>query len=125
MVIPWIGFGLGDLLARLKPTSRAKYVKFTTLHDPERMPGQRRAVLDWPYTEGLRIDATCRGLSITECDAQGNAVGFSVQGTQHTFVWNSAQDNPVNYAVSPAIPIVIVDPTTMAGSCNPHANYSS
>ncbi len=46
MVIPWIGIPLGDVIARFKPTSRAKYVAFTTLHDPEQMPGQRRKVLD-------------------------------------------------------------------------------
>jgi len=64
MVIPWIGFGLGDLLARFKPTSKAKYVAFTTLHDPDRMPGQRRGVLNWPYREGLRIDEAMNPLSM-------------------------------------------------------------
>jgi len=64
MVIPWVGFPLGDLLARFEPTSRAKYVEFTTLHDPEQMPGQRRSVLDWPYVEGLRIDEATHPLAI-------------------------------------------------------------
>ena len=49
MVIPWVGIPLGALLASLEPTSRAKYVAFETLVDPERMPGQRRDVLSWPY----------------------------------------------------------------------------
>src|SRR5262249_10935420 len=52
MVIPWLGFGLGDFIRRLEPTSRAKYVAFTTLEDEEQMPGQRRRVLRWPYVEG-------------------------------------------------------------------------
>jgi methionine sulfoxide reductase catalytic subunit len=56
MVIPWLGFPLGDLVRRLEPTSRAKYVAFTTLLDAEQLPGQSRAILDWPYIEGLRID---------------------------------------------------------------------
>jgi len=56
MVVPWVGFPLSSLLARFKPTSRAKYVGFTTLYDPRQMPGQRVAVLNWPYVEGLRID---------------------------------------------------------------------
>lgn len=58
MVVPWVGFSLGDLLKRFKPTSKAKYVSFTTLHDPERMPGQasRFSTIKWPYVEGLRID---------------------------------------------------------------------
>jgi sulfoxide reductase catalytic subunit YedY len=64
MVIPWVGFPLGDLLARFKPTSRAKYVAFETLHDPEQMPGQRRSVYDWPYREGLRMDEAMHPLTI-------------------------------------------------------------
>jgi sulfoxide reductase catalytic subunit YedY len=64
MVIPWIGFPLGDLLKRFRPTSRAKYVGFTTLLDPKQMPGQRYPVLDWPYEEGLRIDEAMHPLAI-------------------------------------------------------------
>ena len=56
MVIPWVGFPLGDLLTRFKPTSEAKYVGFETLYDPEQMPGHARRALDWPYVEGLRLD---------------------------------------------------------------------
>ena len=56
MVIPWRGVPLRDVLARFEPTSRAKYVAFRTLLDPEQMPGQRRSVLEWPYREGLRMD---------------------------------------------------------------------
>ena len=63
MVVPWMGFPLADLLARFKPNSRAKYVEFTTLLDPRQMPGQRRAVLEWPYVEGLRIDEAMHPLS--------------------------------------------------------------
>ena len=64
MVIPWIGFPLGELLKRFEPNSRAKYVEFTTLHDPKQMPGQRYDVLDWPYVEGLRIDEAMHPLAI-------------------------------------------------------------
>ncbi len=64
MVIPWIGIPLGDVIARFEPTSRAKYVSFTTLHDPEMLPGQRRAILDWPYVEGLRIDEAVHPLTL-------------------------------------------------------------
>ena len=64
MVIPWIGFPLGDLLKRLEPTSRAKYVAFTTLLDPQQMPEQRRKVLAWPYVEGLRIDEAMHPLAL-------------------------------------------------------------
>ncbi len=64
MVIPWVGFPLGDLVKRFEPNSRAKYVEFTTLHDPKQMPGQRYRVLDWPYVEGLRIDEAMHPLAI-------------------------------------------------------------
>ena len=63
MVIPWVGFPLADLLQRFQPTSRAKFVEFTTLLDPKQMPGQRRAVLEWPYVEALRIDEAMNPLA--------------------------------------------------------------
>ena len=46
MVVPWVGIPLGDILKRFEPTSNARYVRFKTLHDPERMPGQRRRVAE-------------------------------------------------------------------------------
>jgi sulfoxide reductase catalytic subunit YedY len=64
MVIPWLGFALADLVRRVEPTSRAKYVAFTTLDDPDQMPGQKRHVLDWPYVEGLRIDEATHPLAM-------------------------------------------------------------
>ncbi|MEB8430706.1 protein-methionine-sulfoxide reductase catalytic subunit MsrP [Cocleimonas sp. KMM 6892] len=64
MVIPWMGFPLADLIKRMQPTSKAKYVYFETLHDPKQMPGQRRAVLDWPYVEGLRMDEAMNPLTL-------------------------------------------------------------
>jgi sulfoxide reductase catalytic subunit YedY len=74
MVIPWIGFPLGDLLKRFEPTSQAKYVAFATLHDPEQMPGQRRAVLEWPYVEGLRIDEAMHPLAILAVGMYGQVL---------------------------------------------------
>jgi methionine sulfoxide reductase catalytic subunit len=71
MVIPWVGFSLADLLARFKPTSRAKFVEFTTLLDPRQMPGQRRTVLDWPYVEALRIDEAMHPLTLVALGAYG------------------------------------------------------
>jgi methionine sulfoxide reductase catalytic subunit len=64
MVVPWVGFPLGQWLKQFNPTSRAKFVEFVTLFDPDQMPGQRRAVLDWPYVEGLRIDEAMHPLTI-------------------------------------------------------------
>jgi sulfoxide reductase catalytic subunit YedY len=64
MVIPWLGFPLADLIRRLEPTSRARYVAFETLYDPEQMPAQRSRLLDWPYIEGLRIDEAMHPLTL-------------------------------------------------------------
>jgi sulfoxide reductase catalytic subunit YedY len=64
MVIPWVGFPLAELLKRVEPTGSAKFVEFTTLLDPKRMPGQRSPVLDWPYREGLRLDEALHPLTL-------------------------------------------------------------
>ncbi|HLG19397.1 MAG TPA: protein-methionine-sulfoxide reductase catalytic subunit MsrP [Bdellovibrionota bacterium] len=64
MVVPWLGFPLADLIKRLDPTSNAKFVEFTTLLDPQQMPGQKRDVLDWPYVEGLRMDEATNSLTL-------------------------------------------------------------
>jgi sulfoxide reductase catalytic subunit YedY len=64
MVIPWVGFPLSSFLKRIEPRSTAKYVEFTTLLNPQQMPGQRRQVLEWPYTEGLRLDEAMHPLTI-------------------------------------------------------------
>lgn len=64
MVVPWIGFPLKALLGEVEPLGSARYVAFETLHDPRQMPGQRRAVLDWPYREGLRLDEAVHDLTI-------------------------------------------------------------
>jgi len=64
MVIPWLGVPLASIVKSLEPTSKAKYVAFTTLHDPVRMPGQNRGVLRWPYREGLRMDEATNSLTL-------------------------------------------------------------
>ncbi len=64
MVIPWRGFPLADLIRRVEPTSRAKYLEFVTLLDPKQMPGQRRRILEWPYVEGLRMDEAMHPLTL-------------------------------------------------------------
>ncbi len=74
MVIPWVGIPLAALLARFEPTSRAKYVAFETLHDPEQMPGQRRRILDWPYREGLRMDEAMHPLTILAVGMYGRVL---------------------------------------------------
>jgi sulfoxide reductase catalytic subunit YedY len=74
MVIPWVGFPLADLVRRVEPTSRARYVAFTTLHDPQQLPGQRRRVLRWPYVEGLRIDEATHPLALLAVGLYGRVL---------------------------------------------------
>jgi sulfoxide reductase catalytic subunit YedY len=74
MVVPWLGVPLRDILDRLEPTSKAKYVEFTTLLDPQQMPGQRQGVLDWPYVEGLRMDEARHPLTLIVTGLYGKAL---------------------------------------------------
>jgi len=74
MVVPWIGFSLADLIKQIEPTSKAKYVEFTTLHDPEQMPGQNRQTLKWPYVEGLRMDEAMNPLTLMATGLYGEVM---------------------------------------------------
>jgi sulfoxide reductase catalytic subunit YedY len=74
MVIPWAGFSLSKLLEAVQPLSSAKYVAFQTLKDPQRMPGQKSDVLDWPYIEGLRMDEAMHPLTILASGLYGHAL---------------------------------------------------
>ena len=74
MVVPWIGFPLGDFIKRFEPTSKAKFVKFTTLYRPAEMRGQRSRVLDWPYVEGLRMDEAMHPLAILAIGVYGKTL---------------------------------------------------
>ena len=74
MVIPWVGISLTDVVKHFRPTSKAKYVAFETLHDPVQMPGQRRRVLDWPYQEGLTIAEATHPLSILAVGLYGEVL---------------------------------------------------
>jgi sulfoxide reductase catalytic subunit YedY len=74
MVVPWVGFPLGDLLKRFSPTSRAKYVQFFTLNDPETMPGVRSRVLRWPYREGLTIAEAMHPLTLLTVGLYGQVL---------------------------------------------------
>jgi len=71
MVVPWLGFPLGDLIKRLEPTGNAAFVEFTTLLDPQQFPGQRDPVLKWPYVEGLRLDEAMHDLTLLAVGVYG------------------------------------------------------
>lgn len=65
MVIPWVGFPVGDLLKEADPKAEAKFVHFTSVLRPEEMPGQSgRSAIEWPYVEGLRLDEAMNPLAI-------------------------------------------------------------
>jgi sulfoxide reductase catalytic subunit YedY len=76
MVIPWVGFPLAALLARVQPQSSARYVAFETLVRPEEMPGQRGLFqpLEWPYLEGLRLDEAMHPLTILAAGMYGETL---------------------------------------------------
>jgi sulfoxide reductase catalytic subunit YedY len=64
MVIPWIGYPMSEIVKRVEPTAKAKFVEFVSLADPEQMPGVRLPILQWPYVEGLRMDEAMHPLTI-------------------------------------------------------------
>jgi sulfoxide reductase catalytic subunit YedY len=74
MVVPWNGIPFAELIKRLEPTSRAKYVEFTTLLDPKQMPGQRSRILPWPYVEALRMDEAVHPLTLLVTGVYGRAL---------------------------------------------------
>jgi sulfoxide reductase catalytic subunit YedY len=74
MVIPWDGFPLAKLVAFADPKPEAKFVTFTTVHDPKNIPGQRGGALDWPYFEGLRLDEANHDLSFIATGIYGKPI---------------------------------------------------
>ena len=66
MVIPWMGFSLSELLSKVNPTNKAKFVEFETLYRPSEMRGQQGffSSIDWPYIEGLRMDEANHPLTL-------------------------------------------------------------
>lgn len=74
MVIPWIGYSLSELIKKVEPTSNAKYVQFVTVEDKQAMNGLRYPVLDWPYTEGLRIDEANHPLTLLTLGMYGEVL---------------------------------------------------
>jgi sulfoxide reductase catalytic subunit YedY len=74
MVIPWIGFPLADFIKKCRPTSKAKFVEFTSIFAPSQMPGQRTDILRWPYEEGLRLDEAMHPLTIMAVGMYGEVL---------------------------------------------------
>ena len=74
MVVPWDGFALAKLVALAAPKAEAKFVKFTSVHDPKNIPGQREGNLDWPYVEGLRLDEAMNELAFIATGIYGKPI---------------------------------------------------
>ncbi len=73
-VVPWVGFPLSALIRKVEPTGNAKFIEFTTLADPKQMPGLASRVLDWPYTEGLRLDEAMHPLALLTFGVYGEVL---------------------------------------------------
>jgi methionine sulfoxide reductase catalytic subunit len=74
MVIPWIGISLSELIKRAEPNGNAKYVQFISLADPSQMPGLSTPILDWPYSEGLRMDEAMNPLALLTVGLYGQVL---------------------------------------------------
>ena len=64
MVIPWVGYSVAELIKKVEPLGSAKYVEFITQADPKTMPFVGSRVLEWPYTEALRMDEAMHPLAM-------------------------------------------------------------
>lgn len=74
MIIPWMGFSLSQLLNKVNFKTTAKFVQFETIYDPEQMIGQQKSILNWPYTEGLRIDEAMHPLTTVVTGLYGKSL---------------------------------------------------
>ncbi len=89
MVIPWLGFPLRSLLKEVEPLARAKYVMFTSLYDPEQMPGQNSTAYSWPYIEGLRLDEATHGLTLLATGLYGRRLLPQSGAPIRLVIWSS------------------------------------
>ncbi len=74
MVIPWIGYPFSALMKAVEPNASAKFVVFETAQDEASMFGLRRRVIDWPYTEGLRMDEAANPLTLLTLGLYGKVL---------------------------------------------------
>ncbi len=74
MVIPWVGYSLSEFIKRCEPLGSAKYVQFLSLADPKQMPYMKTVSLNWPYSEGLRMDEAMHPLTLLTFGLYGEAL---------------------------------------------------
>jgi sulfoxide reductase catalytic subunit YedY len=74
IVVPWIGFPLSALIKVARPTEKARFVAFQSLYDPKQMPLGRRAGIELPYVEGLRMDEAMHPLVLLAVGLYGEVL---------------------------------------------------
>jgi sulfoxide reductase catalytic subunit YedY len=74
IVVPWIGFPLSTLLNQVKPTGKAKFVAFESFYDPQLMLSSRKAGIQFPYVEGLRLDEAMHPLTLLTAGMYGETL---------------------------------------------------
>jgi len=74
MVIPWVGFSLASFIKWAEPTGNAKFVEFISYSDRQQMPGTNLPILDWPYSEALRLDEAMNPLTILAVGLYGEVL---------------------------------------------------
>lgn len=74
MTVPWTGFPLSALLARIEPLSGAKYLRFETFMDPDMASGQKQSWYPWPYVEGITIEEARNDLAFMVTGAYGKPI---------------------------------------------------
>lgn len=74
MVIPWVGYSLSHLLKQVNPLGSAKFIEFVTLADKAQMRGVTSEVIQWPFTEGLRLDEANHPLTLLTLGLYGQTL---------------------------------------------------
>ena len=73
MVIPWDGYAMSEFISAMDPLPSAKYVQFLSDSSNKDMP-DKPSVLDWPYSEGLRMDEAMNPLCLLTFGCYGEVL---------------------------------------------------
>ena len=76
IVVPWIGYSLSELLKKVQPTAKAKFVAFQSYWDQRKQPLARAemAGIEFPYIEGLRLDEAMNPLAMLTVGMYGETL---------------------------------------------------
>ena len=64
MVIPWVGYSLSEFIKLCDPLPSAKYVEFLSYYDRRVEKWTTESTINWPYSEGLRMDEAMHPLTL-------------------------------------------------------------